>query len=419
MKRALITSLLTIALAVAPAAASELDLKVQTVAGVGITTVNTTCTTVRYMITGQLSDTLNDGLALWAADLELTGPATGTLTPLSRPPVFSDLAAFDIPLGITNPSAAGGNGYGGTPAPGQSNKLLQIGGAVNTIHNDGALAPFPDSTTVLENYAQARRVLAVGTVTLPSTAGTYTLAITNAVANIIRDNEPSDPEYHRTERAGSITTSDLVIQVVATPTVSGLLEQVNPPLAADNVHRPGLPFRDVLENTEFDLTPRGIGAAGTPDEGPVHYSTIVATFSCPPLPAPDTTNVIVSCTGGNCPFVTNVAQGSSANEYIVTLSGPIPPKHCTSITFDDVKKRVQYQVLPGDVDLNGISNTQDLMALNNALNAGIANDPANRARYDIDRNGVANTLDLLRLNQLLNGQGTTEIWNQKTVAACP
>ncbi|HEY3242770.1 MAG TPA: dockerin type I domain-containing protein [Phycisphaerae bacterium] len=82
-------------------------------------------------------------------------------------------------------------------------------------------------------------------------------------------------------------------------------------------------------------------------------------------------------------------------------------------------QKLQYQSLPGDVNLDGTSNTVDLLALVTALNNGSANLSDNLARYNIDRMGGVNTQDLLRLVQLLNGVNTTQVFNGATVAPCP
>ncbi len=170
---------------------------------------------------------------------------------------------------------------------------------------------------------------------------------------------------------------------------------------------------------------QGIGSGtGTPAEGPVQYNTVIVTFGATPSPAPTTGNISVVCTDafpptGGCPTVTNVT-GSGAGPYTLTLSGIIPTRECTTFTFagTQTNEKLQYQFLPGDVNLNGVTNTLDLQALVLGLNTG-GTLAVNLARYDTDRSGVANTQNLNRVIQLLNGVNTTEAWNFKTVAACP
>jgi hypothetical protein len=186
---------------------------------------------------------------------------------------------------------------------------------------------------------------------------------------------------------------------------------------------------DSLQNVTADIaqTPQGIGGAGTPAEGPVQYSPIHVEFDATPNPEPNPCNVVVECTddfppAGGCPTVVSVTatEGVGAG-YDIVLSGPIPTRECTTITFLGTVpgENLQYRFLPGDYNLNGTTNTQDLLDLVQALNNGASANPNNRARWDGNRNNLVNTQDLLRCVQLLNGALTTEVWNQKTVTACP
>jgi hypothetical protein len=188
----------------------------------------------------------------------------------------------------------------------------------------------------------------------------------------------------------------------------------------------GQPFRDVLQNRNTTNTAdRGIGASGTPPAGSTNYALITVTFTqgfCELTP----NWINVSCTdiAGNgpadCPTVTNVI-GSVPGPYILLLSGQIPERECTTLTFTGTNpgQKLQYQFLPGDVDMNGTANTQDVLALVTAVNNGSANQAANLPRFDIDRSGAVNTQDFLREVQLLNGTNTTQAFNGATVAPCP
>jgi hypothetical protein len=189
-------------------------------------------------------------------------------------------------------------------------------------------------------------------------------------------------------------------------------------------------FRDVLENISNTGEPRGIGAVGTPELGGIEYAQPRVTFSGAISPTPSPATVSVSCTDlagdgqDDCPSVMAVTPGAGENEYILTLSGVIPPRECTTLTFLGTApdQKLQYQFLPGDVNLDGTSSTQDLLWLVQRLNDGTANLPQNLARYNINRSAgtsPVNTQDLLRLVQLLNGVNTTQIFNGATVAACP
>jgi len=208
----------------------------------------------------------------------------------------------------------------------------------------------------------------------------------------------------------------------------GIVFATDPP--KDNPWLPGQQaFRDVLQNRDATgSVDQGIGAAGTPPAGSVHYDAVTVVFSQQQCDL-TMSGVMIECTDsvGNgqadCPAVTNVT-GSGLGPYTITLSGPIPVRECTTFTFTGTNagQKLQYQSLPGDVSMNGVANTQDLLTLVQALNNGDANVAQNIARYNINRStgtNPVNTQDLLRLVQLLNGTNTTQSFNGASVAACP
>ncbi|HEY3243797.1 MAG TPA: hypothetical protein VGM03_10640, partial [Phycisphaerae bacterium] len=198
-----------------------------------------------------------------------------------------------------------------------------------------------------------------------------------------------------------------------------------------NPYDPALKFRDVLQDTTTILETQGIGVFGTPSEGPYDYATISVTFSGAPSPAPTPANIGRSCTdlAGNgqsdCPVITGVTGGGSG-PYYLTLSSPPPVRECITFTFAGTNQgqKLQYQVLPGDTNLDGIVSTQDLLFLVQRISDGTANLPENFARFNINRSqetggNHVNTQDLLRLVQLLNGTNATQAFNGATVADCP
>jgi hypothetical protein len=199
------------------------------------------------------------------------------------------------------------------------------------------------------------------------------------------------------------------------------IASANPPRAADNPYQPGTPFLDPLQNrNNTNTVSQGIGATGTPGEGPVQYSAITVTFSGAPSPAPSTGNVTVACTGGTCPTVTSVTP-VNATTFTIGLSGVIPALQCTTLTFAGTVagEKLQYRSQPGNSNLDGFTNTQDLLFLVTGVSSGAANMAGNLARYDIDRSGAVNTQDFLREVQLLNGVNTTQVFNGTVSAACP
>jgi hypothetical protein len=212
-----------------------------------------------------------------------------------------------------------------------------------------------------------------------------------------------------------------VLGIAVTNVPGPTIASANPP--TQNPYVPGQRFRDVLQTGTTASLTQGIGGAGTPDAGGVTYSPISVMFSGAPLVPLTVAGVTVACTGGNCPIVTNLT-GSGAGPYLITLSAPIPPTHCTTLTFAGTApgQKLQYHSLPGDVNMDLFVSTQDLLSLVQALNDGTANLPANLPRYNINRSAEpapVSTQDLLREVQLLNGTSTTQVFNGTTAAACP
>jgi len=207
----------------------------------------------------------------------------------------------------------------------------------------------------------------------------------------------------------------------------------NPP--QDNPYVFGLqPFRDVLDTGETSELTEGIGGDGTEMQASIGYSPIRVTFSGLVFNGLQPEDIEVTCTGGVCPTVTAVLSTAIEFEYAIMLDRPIPPVHCTTLTFhlgnpSAPAPKLQYQSQPGNVNMDALTNTQDLLALVQGLNSGAANAPDNWARYNVNRSlpiftpggpiPPVNTQDLLRLVQLLNGVNTTQSFNGAGVAACP
>lgn len=155
---------------------------------------------VAWSAVGELSDNASDGLALFAFDLQWSG---GALAPAATP-VTSPMTSFARPLGLANPA-----GFGGTP--GGVGRLLQVGGAQNTI--DNTFAPYPTGGVVTGVGAPGQPVvLAAGQLTAPTTPGTYTLAASNVVANVIRPGQ-TGATFWRVDKASAGTVTPLVVTV--------------------------------------------------------------------------------------------------------------------------------------------------------------------------------------------------------------
>lgn len=211
MKRSSMIAVATL-LAAAPAGfASDLALSVRS-GGQASVTVGPGAN-VPYQVVGELSDNLNLGLAMFAFDLGFSG---GALAP-ADPPSTSPMVSFDKPTGLTNPA-----GFGGTPAGGV---LLQVGGAQNTIAN--AFAPYPlgpVTTGVAQNGSP--QVLVSGALTTPYKVGSYSLAPSNVMANVIRQGETGTP-FWRVDAtgAGSISSLNVVVEAIAPAAPSVMVGQ--------------------------------------------------------------------------------------------------------------------------------------------------------------------------------------------------
>ncbi|MFQ5590643.1 MAG: hypothetical protein ACE5HE_05740 [Phycisphaerae bacterium] len=206
--------------------------------GLSEITVNTG-DSVPYSVMGQLdTDADNRGLALVGFDLELVDEATGLqAAPLTKAdiPTSQEMLNFAVPLGINNPDESQpGDGFGGTVSNG---KLLQCGGAQNTINNTvdctvdsdcpgssnlcdpttltcTASAPFPTATTVFENLGHTEIELLKGTLTAPGVEGRYILQLSELFANVISTTQNS-PDFLASEAAGVGTISNLIINVTS------------------------------------------------------------------------------------------------------------------------------------------------------------------------------------------------------------
>ena len=145
--------------------------------------------TIDWTISFTVSTGDNVGLALLICDLQQDGanPETFDLSPASSVPAA--MTNFSRPNGISNPGETDPTtGYIGVLRgdTGAMN-LVQIGGAQNTFGE--ALASgtgIGENAVVTGAVGQSGSViLAEGSFTAPSTAGTYTFSLANAMANVL------------------------------------------------------------------------------------------------------------------------------------------------------------------------------------------------------------------------------------------
>jgi hypothetical protein len=126
-------------------------------------------------------------------------------------------------------------------------------------------------------------------------------------------------------------------------------------------------------------------------------------------------DILVTASVGNPPCIQSVT--SSGTAVHVVLERPIRPGACTKFTFCNARpgaNMVRYEFLPADVNLDGTSNTLDLLTWVQNVNAGAAT----LVRHDTNRDGFINTIDLLRLVQLLNGVNSQQAWSGVSLVPC-
>ena len=183
----------------APALATNLNFRVESGGATFITVAPGA--PVNWSAVGTLSDNLNEGLALFSVDLQWSG---GNLPPAAAP-TTNPMMNFARPAGVNNPA-----GYGGTVVAG---KLVQVGGAQNTINN--TFAPYPIGTVITGvALPGSPAVLATGQLTAPTQPGFYSLSASNLVANVIRQGETGTPFWH-VDRAGAGSMTFLTVQVTS------------------------------------------------------------------------------------------------------------------------------------------------------------------------------------------------------------
>ena len=199
MKAKLLGVVLAAALCGSTAMATNVNLRVQ--GPNGEPTVNVAPGgIVSYRVVAELSDNLNEGLALVGFSLDYTGGAIGQQgnTPNSAP-----MMNFVMDAGITNPAGFGGTMIGG--------ELIQCGGAQNTIKNTVANAPFPIGTVItgIASFG-APAVVLTGSFTKPAGPGDFQLVAFDVFANVITDGETGEV-FWATQAAGVGTITNLTI----------------------------------------------------------------------------------------------------------------------------------------------------------------------------------------------------------------
>lgn len=333
---------------------------------------------VTYTITGELTDNVNEGLALVGFDLSFDGGALSQ----ANAPTTAPMTNFDRNAGITNPAGFGGTIIGGN--------LVQVGGGQNTILNTLGNAPFPIGgvTTDVAQFG-APQIIATGSLTMPASGGPYHLNITNGFANVIKAGETGVP-FWATEAVGTVNVVDCTL---------------NPGCAASIAS-------SVPANHTIDAQQPHTITAASPGQS---FSTITLNLGCGALAAV-AGNFTVTETGGTLPVptITNVSASDDAN-VTLTLSAAIEAGAWTTITHNASTTATCIANLPGDVNSNLTSNTGDATALVAVLNGGASS----LTQSDLNRSGVINAEDLTHLMNLLNGAGAFTPWLNISLPATP
>lgn len=401
---------------VSAAQATDLNVSVQCGAN-NMMTTGPGCT-VNYTVVGELSDMLNEGLALAGFDLQLVQPNGGPNPPQAgnlpqaNAPSSAPMSAFNRNEGITNPA-----GYGGTLVSG---KLLQCGGGQNTIMNGqvpcvtngdcpsgstcqvgglcSPVAPYPVGTVITGVAKGSPEVLLTGSFTAPNTPGTYELRLTNLFANVIRQGEDGNP-FWATEQANAGTIANLTVVVDNSSGCTFCGCQVvgsNPPKNAIDARQP-----------------HATGSA-TPAEG---ITTVDVIFDCAPLAAEvEQGDFTVTSSAGSPPSFT--VSPLAGNTVTLTFSAPIERQAWTRILHGPSNTATCIGFLPGDVNQSRTTNVSDITALINCLNGvGVCQ----AYQTDINRSGSTNASDITQIINLLNGASAFDPWQGATIPAtlCP
>jgi len=184
-------------------------------------TVGPSCATP-YRVRGELSDAASDGLAMVLFDLDFSGgPLVQANTPTTLP-----MSSFAPPAGLSNP-----DGYGGTPLGGG---LVQVGGSQNVfgqgqwpceadaecpapaicVEEVCSAVPGQPLGTVVIGVAQphAAASIVTGALTAPAVPGTYTVQLTNPVANVFEKGADGRP-YWFNGPVDQVTVENLTLTV--------------------------------------------------------------------------------------------------------------------------------------------------------------------------------------------------------------
>jgi hypothetical protein len=356
-------------------AAFASDLSLSLVLTNGGTCGSTATNTIDYEIHGVLSDSNNEGIALVAFDMTVSGVDLSSATTVNP---GASMGSFVYPDGLNNPLTPGGPGvFGGIPQSDGNGgmKLVQIGGGQNTINNNVSFAPAPIGV-VTPDLGQADVIIASGTLTLPD--GVHTIEISNGFANVITQGE-TGPVF-ATEAAGSVTGDSCVVTVA----VGALVEA-----GRSCQDHGGTTFCVDIGAGEIEPRATGVTSVEIDFDGPVTAGNVNIAAN----------GAAAGAYGGSV----GVAQ-NGANSITVSFSPALDNADCWTIAASgDGTGDVVVGALRGDVDQNASVNTADITSIKPLL----ATVPvAGTFLRDVDANGSINTADITAIKPLL-GTSTT------------
>jgi hypothetical protein len=271
----------------------------------------------------------SEGLALWGADVQMTG---GVPSQMACPGAMS---SFEVNDGLNNPA-----GYGGTYDT--VDTLLQVGGAQNTINNPGPTPPYPVGAVVT----------GIGATTITVATGTCdnatdTMDLLNCFANVIIGGE-TGPVY-------AVSAADVTCVGTAVPCFGGLAAATV--LNADSVGT----------SCDIDLTTGGGGTTGAVSEMRTAGCDAV-TFGFDVAPGNGTPSVEQTTTATYPTWSAYVPTNMNCNVVstdLVCTFDPLPDQATYRFTLgpaegiSSITNTVLARALVGDVNSDGTTDGSD------------------------------------------------------------
>jgi hypothetical protein len=334
----------------------------------------------------------NDGLALWGADLNLSG--NGAVANLSVvDPTANPMLQFTYPQGVTNPPhVANASGYRGTVS---GNARLQVGGGQNTIGNPSSGgAPFPIGTVIEEVGSAGSVVVATGTYNVPIGAtGQHIITLANCFANTI-DNNEAGPTVYNVSAATTTCGAALTINVGAGTVPAALVSTAVSRRTNPNVGAPG-------GNCDTNLLPARKSEMhnGGAQNIRVGFNVVPGSVSGTNASEADINLFVASCpTGTFTDDDTTVFSYSSTTGTLIITAAPGAFTNARTYRFDLIStggitsaaaQSVFVRNLAADTDGNGLVNAVDRSNV-----VGAWTGPGGwSCNSDIDNNGTTNAVD--------------------------